>query len=126
MMLLTVPGRVSGQPRSTPVDVFEDDGRRWLVSTHGTGDANWVKNLRAAGRGTLSRGRERFAFTAAELPLDEATTVLTSVVGARTSRRSSGFVLRRALGLPAAASATDFTRIAPQHPVFEVIFEGHR
>jgi hypothetical protein len=35
MILLTVRGRTTGLPRTTPVDLFEGDGRRWLVATHG-------------------------------------------------------------------------------------------
>jgi hypothetical protein len=34
MVLLTVRGPKSGQPRITPVDVFERNGRSFLVSTH--------------------------------------------------------------------------------------------
>ena len=53
--LLTVPGRKSGQPRTTPVTILEWNGERWLQSPFG--EVNWVRNLRAAGRATLSRGR---------------------------------------------------------------------
>ena len=52
--LLTVTGRRSGTLRSTPVTLVEEGGRRWLVSPYG--DVAWVRNLRAAGRATLSRG----------------------------------------------------------------------
>jgi hypothetical protein len=34
MVLLTVSGRKSGKPRTTPVDLFERNGRSFLVSTH--------------------------------------------------------------------------------------------
>src|SRR3970040_663996 len=33
--LLTVTGRRSGAPRSTPVTLVEEGGRRWLRSPHG-------------------------------------------------------------------------------------------
>ena len=33
--LLTVPGRKSGQPHSTPVTLVEDGGERWLVAPYG-------------------------------------------------------------------------------------------
>lgn len=52
--VLTVPGRKSGRLYSTPVDVIELDGQRWLVA--GYGPASWVANARAAGEVTLSRG----------------------------------------------------------------------
>lgn len=52
--LLTVRGRKTGQLRTTPVDVMETGGQRWLVADYGP--ANWVHNARAAGEVTLSRG----------------------------------------------------------------------
>ena len=45
--LLTVPGRRTGKPWSTPVSIVEDDGERWPVAPYG--DRNWVKNARSAG-----------------------------------------------------------------------------
>ncbi|WP_280501278.1 nitroreductase/quinone reductase family protein [Nocardia farcinica] len=53
--ILTVPGRVSGEPRSTPVSPLTVDGRRYVIA--GLKDSAWAKNARAAGRGRLSRGR---------------------------------------------------------------------
>jgi len=41
--ILTVPGRKTGQLRSTPVDVIDVNGHRWLVT--GNGPANWVLNI---------------------------------------------------------------------------------
>src|SRR5215467_12940236 len=55
MSLLTVRGRKSGQPRTTPVLIAEYDRHRYLVSTYG--ETNWVRNLRAAGEAILTRGR---------------------------------------------------------------------
>src|ERR1051325_10420044 len=43
--MLTVPGRKTGRLHSTPVDVIEVGGQRWLVA--GYGPANWVLNTRA-------------------------------------------------------------------------------
>ena len=52
--MLTVQGRRSGVARSTPVDVMELAGQRWLVAPYG--EVNWVKNARASGQVELSRG----------------------------------------------------------------------
>jgi deazaflavin-dependent oxidoreductase (nitroreductase family) len=52
--ILTVPGRKTGRLYSTPVDVIEVAGDRWLVA--GYGPVSWVRNVRAAGEVTLSRG----------------------------------------------------------------------
>jgi deazaflavin-dependent oxidoreductase (nitroreductase family) len=54
--LLTVPGRKTGEPRSTPVSIAVVDGERYIVAAFA--DAGWVANVRAAGHGTLGRGRE--------------------------------------------------------------------
>ena len=43
--ILEVPGRTSGVPRRTPVNLLEFDGHRYLVSPRGEGQ--WVKNVRA-------------------------------------------------------------------------------
>jgi CubicO group peptidase (beta-lactamase class C family) len=50
--LLTVPGRVSGEPHTTPLGKpFEYGGARYVVS--GRGETQWVRNLRDAGGGEL-------------------------------------------------------------------------
>ena len=54
-MVLTVPGRKTGKPRSTPMTPFEHDGGLYVVA--GYPGADWASNARAAGAGTLSRGR---------------------------------------------------------------------
>src|SRR6202035_4498537 len=54
-MVLTVPGRKSGKPRSTPMTPFHVDGALYVVA--GYPGADWAANARAAGTGTLSRGR---------------------------------------------------------------------
>src|SRR5678815_4790816 len=74
MYLLTVRGRKSGQPRTTPIVVIEQDGRRYLVSPFGIVD--WVRNLRAAGEAILTRGRRPEKVQATDLPAGEAALVL--------------------------------------------------
>jgi deazaflavin-dependent oxidoreductase (nitroreductase family) len=58
MMMLTVPGRKSGLPRTNPVDLWTSDGRSFLVATH-TEQAAWVGNLRAAAPRCGGRAEER-------------------------------------------------------------------
>src|SRR5579864_4688131 len=53
-VLLTVSGRKSRKKRTTPVVMFELDGRSYLVSFFG--ESNWVLNLRAARMAALRRG----------------------------------------------------------------------
>ncbi|MGZ4607911.1 MAG: nitroreductase/quinone reductase family protein, partial [Blastococcus sp.] len=47
--VLAVRGRTSGEWRTTPVNLLDHQGRRYLVSPRGEGQ--WVRNLRAAGTG---------------------------------------------------------------------------
>jgi len=117
IFLLTVRGRTTGQPRSFPVDLYEHNGRRFLVASHGEGD--WVRNLRAAGEGILRRGRRRQAFSAVELTPAAAGLVLKEVLGARLAS-PNGFVLRRGLGVAPDAALDDFINAAQRCPVFEL------
>jgi deazaflavin-dependent oxidoreductase (nitroreductase family) len=55
--LITIRGRKTGQPRTTPVAIIEVDGRRWIWAPWG--EVHWVRNLRASGRATVTiRGRK--------------------------------------------------------------------
>jgi len=55
--LVTIRGRKSGLPRTTPVAIIEISGRRWVWAPWG--EVQWVRNLRAAGRATITlRGRK--------------------------------------------------------------------
>jgi deazaflavin-dependent oxidoreductase (nitroreductase family) len=56
--LITIRGRKSGIPRTTPVAIISAAGRRWIWAPWG--ESQWVRNLRAAGRATITvRGREQ-------------------------------------------------------------------
>jgi deazaflavin-dependent oxidoreductase (nitroreductase family) len=72
--LLTAAGRKSGVPRSTPISIVILNGERYIVSAFA--DADWVKNVRAAGGASLSRGRHTEAVTLVELPEPERDPVL--------------------------------------------------
>lgn len=73
-MVLTVPGRKSGQPRSTPMTPFDFRGGLYVVA--GYPGADWAANARAAGTGTLSRGRRSRRVRIVELSASEARPVL--------------------------------------------------
>jgi len=72
--ILTVPGRRTGRLYSTPVDVMEVRGDRWLVA--GYGPASWVRNARTAGEVTLSRGGKSERWRVAEATAAAAIPVL--------------------------------------------------
>ena len=72
--VLTVPGRKTGRPRSTPMTPFDHNGGLYTVA--GYPGADWCANARAAGSGTLSRGRRSRRVRIVELGADEARPVL--------------------------------------------------
>jgi deazaflavin-dependent oxidoreductase (nitroreductase family) len=73
-MVLTVPGRKSGKPRSTPMTPFRFDGGLYVVA--GYPGADWASNARAAGTGTLSRGRRSRPVQIVELTAAQARPIL--------------------------------------------------
>jgi len=79
-VLITVRGRTSGQPRSTPITLCENDGRRGLISPFG--ETDWVRNLRAAGSATLTIARRTEEVTAVELGPSEAAAFVRDVLAA--------------------------------------------
>ena len=73
-VVLTVPGRKSGEPRSTPITPFEVDGHRYVVG--GFPNADWVQNARAAAAGTVTQGRQREQVRLVEVPAEDARPLL--------------------------------------------------
>lgn len=63
--LITVRGRKSGLPRTTPVAIIEVSGKRWVWAPFG--EVHWVRNLRAAGRATITERRHKEEVIATEL-----------------------------------------------------------
>lgn len=109
MYLLTVRGRKSGEPRTTPIATIEQDGERYLMTPYGVVD--WVRNLRAAGEATLTRGRRPEKFRAIELPPGEAAVVLKRFI-------ETGNPIGRFFEIAPNASGEEFARKAATHPVF--------
>jgi deazaflavin-dependent oxidoreductase (nitroreductase family) len=63
--LVTIRGRKSGEPRTTPVAIIESGDRRWIWAPWG--EVNWVRNLRAAGRATIEVRKQTEDVIATEL-----------------------------------------------------------
>lgn len=111
-MVLTVPGRRSGDPRSTPMTPFEWHGGLYVVA--GYPGADWAANARAAGVGTLSRGRRSRRVKIIELTADQARPVLRAFsvevpVGVAFAKRS---------GLVRDGTADEFEALAGRIAVF--------
>jgi deazaflavin-dependent oxidoreductase (nitroreductase family) len=73
-VVLTAPGRKSGQPRSTPISPMYVDGTRYVVA--GFPGADWEKNARAAATVKLTSGRTSETVRMVELSADEARPLL--------------------------------------------------
>src|SRR4051812_6071853 len=74
MRVLSVPGRKSGQLRTTPVSPLTVDGQRYVIG--GLSEADWVKNARVAGWGILGHGRKQERVALIELPVAERAPIL--------------------------------------------------
>jgi deazaflavin-dependent oxidoreductase (nitroreductase family) len=110
---LQVRGRTSGEIRSVPVNLLTLDGCDYLVAPRG--ETQWVRNLRAAGEGTLHVGRRRQAFSPTELADDDKVTVLREYL--RRWKWEVGVFFE---GVSAGSSDDELRAIAPRHPVFAV------
>jgi deazaflavin-dependent oxidoreductase (nitroreductase family) len=104
---LTVAGRRTGDPHKVPVIPIEVDRNRYLVSPYGESD--WVRNLRAAGTGELSRKGQTSVFQAVEIPVAERKAIITRY------REVAGSVV-----------GPCFTKLpdARDHPVFHIVPRG--
>ena len=109
--LLTVRGRKSGQPHTVPVTLVEQDGQRWLVAPYGV--VQWVRNVRATGTASLTRGRRAEAISVTELPAGEAAPVLKQYL-------LQVRVVRPYFDVTKDSPLEAFEREAPRHPVFQI------
>jgi len=114
--LLTVRGRKSGVPRTTPVALVDIGGRRWIVGTFG--DVNWVRNLREARRATIAVGKRSEDVAARELTVEEGTAFFRDVLGPYARSLRVGPLLLRVLG--AGDILADPAGSARKRPVFEL------
>jgi deazaflavin-dependent oxidoreductase (nitroreductase family) len=120
-VLLTVRGRVSGEPRTAPVAVIEIKGRRFVIGAYG--DVQWIRNLRAAGEAELQIKGEMLHVTASELDLAAATTFYGETLPRYIASfpwfgRAFARVFFRMVG---PELANDPERAAALHPVFELV-----
>jgi deazaflavin-dependent oxidoreductase (nitroreductase family) len=110
MHLLTVRGRKSGLPRTTPVNLIEDQGCRWLVAPYG--NVGWVRNARAAGEVEIRRGGTFERCLAREATIEQAVPVLRSYL------RQLRFVVGSYFDVTPSSSDSAFAVEASRHPVF--------
>jgi len=109
--LLTVRGRRSGRPLSTPVDVIDEGGARWLVAAYGV--SGWVRNVRADAEVTIARGGRSEAVRAVEVGPREGVPVLRRYL-------LEVPVTRPYFAVTLASTDEEFAAESQRHPVFRL------
>ncbi len=112
--VLAVRGRTSGEWRTTPVNLLDYEGNRYLVAPRG--EAQWVRNLRVAGAGQLRVGKKVEDFRARELGDDEKVPVLRAYL--KRWKVEVGVFFE---GVGPDSTNEELLAIAPRHPAFEVL-----
>ena len=113
-VVLTVPGRKSGKPRSTPVTPMTVDGKRYVVG--GLPGSDWAANARAAGEVTLHHGRRVERVRLVEMPLEEARPLLRAF----PIEVPNGVGFMKSAGLVTGANPDEFEALAGRCPVFRL------
>jgi deazaflavin-dependent oxidoreductase (nitroreductase family) len=112
--VLAVKGRTSGEWRTTPVNLLELDGRRYLVSPRGEGQ--WVRNLRVAGTGELRVGKKVEPFRSRELTADDEKVAVLRAYLKRWKFEVGVFFD----GVGPDSTDEQLRAIAPRHPAFAI------
>jgi deazaflavin-dependent oxidoreductase (nitroreductase family) len=116
MRLLEVRGRKSGKLFTTPVNVLDFQGKRWLIAARG--ETAWARNARAAGRIVLRRGANTESLMIRELADADKPEVIKAFVDRFKSQ------VQRFFDVPAGSPADAFRATASRTPVFELVAGG--
>jgi deazaflavin-dependent oxidoreductase (nitroreductase family) len=111
--LLQVRGRKSGKIYSTPVDLLERGGKRFLVAPRGR--TQWVRNAEAAGEVTLKKGSKRERFRLRALSDQEKPEILKAYLD--QFKRE----VQRYFPVPAGSPVESFRQLLESYPAFELI-----
>ena len=113
-VVLTVPGRKTGKPRSTPITPMHIDGKRYVVN--GYPGADWVDNVRAAERVTVTQGRRTEQVRMVELSPEDARPVLRAF----PALVSTGVDIMKRAGVLTTGTADELEGLAGRLPVFRI------
>lgn len=111
--LLEVRGRKTGKLYSTPVDLLELNGRRFLVAPRGR--TQWVRNSEAAGEVTLRKGSKRLRFRLRPLSDGEKPEILKAYLDSFKREVQTYFPV------PAGSPAEAFAGLLASYPAFELL-----
>ena len=111
--LLQVRGRKSGKTYSTPVDLLELGGKRFLVAARGR--TQWVRNAEAAGEVALKKGKLRQRFKLRPLSDQEKPEILKAYLDRFKSE------VQRFFPVPAGSALESFRELVASYPAYELI-----
>jgi deazaflavin-dependent oxidoreductase (nitroreductase family) len=111
--LLQVRGGKSGKLYSTPVDLLELNGKKFLVAPRGR--TQWVRNAEAAGEVTLKKGRARVRFRVRPLSVEEKLPVLKAYLDAFARE------VQRFFSVAAGSPPDAFRAVQESYPAFELL-----
>jgi len=111
--LLQVRGRKSGKIYSTPIDLLELGGKRFLVAPRGR--AQWVRNAEAAGEVTLKKGNKRQQFRLRALSDQEKPEILKAYLD--QFKRE----VQRYFPVQAGSPVEVFRELVQNYPAFELM-----
>jgi deazaflavin-dependent oxidoreductase (nitroreductase family) len=111
--LLQVKGRKSGKIYSTPIDLLELDGRRFLVAPRGR--TQWVRNAEAAGEIILKKGSVRQRFGLRPIPDADKPSILKAYLDRFKSE------VQRYFPVPAGSPVESFRELVESYPAFELV-----
>lgn len=111
--LVEVRGRKSGRVYSTPIDLLEVSGRKYLVCPRGR--AQWVRNAEASMRVTLRKGGQHREYQLHAVPDAEKPELLRNYLDRFKT------TVHRYFPVPANSPASAFAPVASRYPVFELL-----
>ncbi|WP_244945781.1 nitroreductase family deazaflavin-dependent oxidoreductase [Gordonia zhaorongruii] len=112
--VLTVVGRKSGQPRSTPVTPMVVEGRRYVVG--GFPGADWVRNAQANPEATLGQGKHGEPVRLVEMSPEEARPLLRQF----PTLVPTGIEFMKSAGLVTEGTPDEFEELAGRCAVFRI------
>jgi len=111
--LLEVRGRKTGRLYSTPVNLLEFRGKRYLVAPRG--QTQWARNAQASGEISLKKGTSRRRFRLRAIPNEEKPEVLKAYLDSFTT------TVQRYFPIPAGSPLEAFAALATEYPAFELL-----
>ena len=111
--LLQVRGRKSGKLYSTPIDLLERSGKRYLVAPRGR--TQWVRNAESAGEITLKKGKLQPKFRLRALSDQEKPEILKAYLDQFKKE------VQRYFPVPAGSPVEAFRELVQSYPAFELI-----